>query len=86
MYSIRRAVLTALIATLTTSIAARAAGDADAELRLLREQVAALDQKIRVLERQREVDQEISTEKSKTAPLVSIDANGLTVNRPTPTL
>jgi phosphate-selective porin OprO/OprP len=79
MYSIRRAVLTALIATLTTSIAARAAGDADAELRLLREQVAALDQKIRVLERQREVDQEISTEKSKTAPLVSIDANGLTV-------
>jgi phosphate-selective porin OprO and OprP len=42
-------------------------------------QVEALDQKIRVLERQRELEREAEAEKAKTLPTVSLGANGLVV-------
>lgn len=68
-----------LFASTIVSLAVLAADDTDTQLRQLREQLAALDQKIRTLERQREVDQEVAAEKAKSQPLATIDDKGLTV-------
>jgi len=67
-----------LVASTIVSVAVLAADDTEAQLRQLREQLSALDQKIRTLERQREVDQEMAAEKAKSQPLVTIDDKGLT--------
>ncbi len=68
-----------LFASTIVSLAVLAADDTEAQLRQLREQLSALDQKIRTLERQREVDQEIAVDKAKAQPLATIDDKGFTI-------
>ena len=75
--SYRRAA--SILAGTLTSLAVIAADDTEAELRQLREQLSALDQKIRVLERQREVDQEVAAEKAKAQPVTTIDEHGFAI-------
>lgn len=67
-----------LLATLLTgtgTVAVRADGNTD-EINLLKQQVQELDQKIRILERDREIDQDAAKEAAKTAPQISLGANG----------
>ena len=55
-----------------------AKADETAEIiKTLREQIDALDQKVRVLERKRELDQDASVEVAKAAPRITIGNNGL---------
>ena len=55
-----------------------ARADETAEIiKSLREQIDALDQKVRVLERKRELDQDSSKEAAKAAPVVTIGNSGL---------
>src|SRR5580704_12858248 len=42
-----------------------------------KEQVQDLDQKVRILERQRELDQQAAADAAKTAPRITLGANGL---------
>src|SRR5579862_8135885 len=44
-----------------------------------RQNIERLDQKVKVLERERELDQEAQSEKNKAAPTVSLGLNGLVV-------
>lgn len=69
----------AILSSTAAASAIWAASDTEAELRQLREQLTALDQKIRVLERQREVDQEIAVEKAKSNPVAAVDERGFTI-------
>jgi phosphate-selective porin OprO/OprP len=55
-----------------------AADDADA-IEALKQQIQLLDQKVRVLERKREIDQDAADAKAKTATSVSAGANGFTI-------
>lgn len=70
---------TTILAGTLTTFSAFAADDTESELRQLREQLSALDQKIRVLERQREVEHEVAAEKSKSQPVTTIDDKGFTI-------
>lgn len=67
--------LTAVVAAQLASIA-HAADDADIEA--LKQQIHELDQKVRVLERQRENDQEEQAAARQAAPKLSLGANGFT--------
>ena len=53
-----------------------AAGDDAARIRELERRLEELDQKYRVLERRLEIEGEAAAEKAKTAPSMSIGANG----------
>src|SRR6266498_888787 len=68
---------TVLVVTLSvaTGTKVRAQVSTD-DIKALREQIEALDQKVRVLERQRELDAEDATAKAKDVPQVSIGQNG----------
>ena len=55
-----------------TSLAA-----SDLELEQLKKQIQDLDQKVRVLEREREIDQDSATALAKTAPKIVIGGNGV---------
>src|SRR5271154_5189035 len=48
----------------------------DADLAALKQQLSDLDQKVRVLEREREIDTDNATAAAKTQPTVSLGANG----------
>ena len=48
----------------------------DADLAALKQQLADLDQKVRVLEREREIDTDAATTAAKAAPKISLGANG----------
>ncbi len=48
----------------------------EAEIEALKAQVQALDQKIRILERERELDQQGAADKAATLPQITIGANG----------
>jgi phosphate-selective porin OprO/OprP len=48
----------------------------DADLAALKQQLSDLDQKVRVLEREREIDGDTSAAAAKTAPKLSLGANG----------
>jgi phosphate-selective porin OprO and OprP len=61
---------------LATSVASAFGADDTARIQELEKRLEELDQKYRVLERRLEIDQEAATEKSKTAPAVSIGAQG----------
>ena len=67
-----------LIAAAFTSICVTApvfAAD-DADLATLKKQLAELDQKVRILEREREIDQEGMAAAAKTSPKISLGASG----------
>lgn len=49
-------------------------------IKALRQQIDSLDQKVRVLERKRELDQEVSVEAAKVAPRIVIGNSGLSVS------
>src|SRR5882724_7185286 len=49
-------------------------------IKSLREQINALDQKVRVLERNRELDQDAVNEAAKTAPQIVLGENGLAIS------
>ena len=55
------------------------AEDVTEVIKALRQQIDALDQKVRVLERKRELDQDTSTEAAKAAPRITIGNNGLNI-------
>jgi len=52
---------------------------ASSDVPALIKRIDELEQKVKVLERNRELDQDASTEKAKTTPTVSLGANGLIV-------
>jgi phosphate-selective porin OprO and OprP len=51
--------------------------DAATDIEALKRQIQELDQKVRILERKQEIDEEAATEKTKQASSVSLGANGL---------
>jgi phosphate-selective porin OprO/OprP len=55
------------------------AGDNNEMLDSLRKQLQELDQKVRILERKAELEEEVNIEKSKTTPIVSMGTSGLQV-------
>jgi phosphate-selective porin OprO and OprP len=54
------------------------ATDSDTDINTLEQQIHDLDQKVRILERQRELDQEDAAKSAKTQPLVKLDGSGFT--------
>ncbi|TAK94999.1 MAG: porin [Verrucomicrobia bacterium] len=68
--------LAGLAVAAVVALAAPAFADDAAEIKALREQIEALDQKVRALERKRELEVEEATVKSKNAPQISIGQNG----------
>jgi phosphate-selective porin OprO/OprP len=75
----RLAAVAAVIGTQFHAPHARAADVSNENVQALIDRVKELEQKVKVLERNREVDQEITTEKGKAAPIVTLGANGLVV-------
>jgi phosphate-selective porin OprO/OprP len=72
-----------LIATVVGSLAAGQTVKADDTLdgiKALREQIEELDQKVRVLERKRELDQDAAVETAKTTPRIAVGNSGLSVS------
>ena len=55
------------------------AQEASEDLPSLKQQIEALDQKVKVLERKRELEQEATAEKSRSTPVVSLGAGGFQV-------
>ena len=72
--------MSVLLAVLVASGAGRPVrAEDDTEIIQLKEQIEQLDQKVKVLERKRELEQENAFEKSRGGPRVSLGANGLSV-------
>lgn len=77
---LKLALLPALLAgSLATSSLLYADETADT-IHALKKQIEELDQKVRILERKREIDVETTSSKTPTGPRVELGANGLTVN------
>jgi phosphate-selective porin OprO/OprP len=74
----RLAVFVSTAGTLWALSPSTAAQETDSS-EALKAQIRELDQKLRVLERKLELQQETATEKAKTAPVVSAGASGITV-------
>ena len=73
---------TLLLAGIVSGLAfapAAKADDTTEVIKALRQQIDALDQKVRVLERKRELDQDVSTEAANTVPRITIGNNGLNI-------
>lgn len=68
--------LLATAPALTFSAVAQSSPDT---IEALKQQIQELDQKVRVLERKRELDQDTSAEKAKTTPVISAGANGFSL-------
>jgi phosphate-selective porin OprO/OprP len=66
----------AVVSPLASGIQAQETAE---DLSSLKRQIEALDQKVRVLERKRELEQEATVEKSRSAPVVSLGAGGFQV-------
>jgi phosphate-selective porin OprO/OprP len=75
----RLAAVAAVIGTQVYAPQARAEDVSNETIQALIDRVKELEQKVKVLERNREVDQEITTEKGKAAPIVTLGASGLVV-------
>jgi phosphate-selective porin OprO/OprP len=52
----------------------------DDQIKALKEQIDKLAEKVRILERERGVDQEVEAAKAKDAPKISVGANGLSIS------
>ncbi len=76
-----RHVSLSLIVAALTALGCSAVGRAadPTEIDQLKNQIEQLDQKLRILERKRELEQESATEKAKSAPSVSLGSSGLEV-------
>src|SRR5438093_4623619 len=61
---------------LASLIRAVAADDPADTIKALQQRIEQLDQKVRILERKNELEQDAAAEKSKAAPRISIDAGG----------
>ncbi len=72
-------VVLAVAATQTLLRPAWADETAD-EISSLKKQIEALDQKVRILERKQELEQEATAERAKTAPLVSAGVSGFSIS------
>ena len=57
-----------------------AATNNDAEIEILKQEIQELDQKVRVLARERELDQEANAGATKTAPTISVGLGGFTAS------
>ena len=68
----------AAASTVTNSAPGGATAPTEADSVLIR-RIDELEQKVKILERNREVDQEVTTEKSKELPVVSLGGDGLVV-------
>src|SRR5512145_3226989 len=69
--SLKNAVIPALLASGLTATPAVGADASSESIWDLKKQIEELDQKVRVLERKQELDQEASTEKAKSAAIVT---------------
>ena len=65
-----------IAAILGAQLSLAAFGASDLELEQLKKQLAELDQKVRILEREREIDGDAAAAKAATAPKLSLGANG----------
>ena len=68
-----------LSALLGTQFATAAFAAEDADLAALKKQLAELDQKVRILEREREIDGDAAAAAAKAAPKISLGASGFTL-------
>jgi phosphate-selective porin OprO and OprP len=84
MPSFHQAYRTLLVAVGFTAVATNSsfADSRDDEIRLLREQIQQLDQKLRVLERKQELKDEEATAASKSAAKVTVNDRGFTLASP----
>jgi phosphate-selective porin OprO/OprP len=80
MYPIRSRVLAAALAA--GAVLASSSVFADDDISQLKEQLEKLDQKIRVLERQKELDKEAAVTKAKETPTVSTGKDGFWLRSP----
>lgn len=67
----------AVVAAAGTTVRAQDSSD---QIKALREQIDALDQKVRILERQQELNTQAAETKSKDLPNVTLNSSGLTVS------
>jgi len=65
-----------IAAVVLVQLALPAFAASDLELEQLKKQIAELDQKVRILEREREIDQDGASAVAKVAPKISIGGNG----------
>lgn len=72
--------LPVLIVGLAALTIASAADDPADTIKALQQRIEQLDQKVRILERKDELEQDAATEKSKAAPRISIDAGGFSAS------
>ena len=72
---LKNKITVALISAELVSVA-QAVEISDADFAALKKQLADLDQKVRVLEREREIDGEVAAAAAKTAPKITLGANG----------
>src|SRR5437868_3486783 len=70
-------VVAALLSAQTGYVLAQ---DRDEELKRLKEQLQELDQKVRILERNKELETDAADAKSKTLPTLNLGAGGLNVS------
>src|SRR5260370_33894585 len=75
----RWAAVAALISALVYVPNGRAQDASKEDINKLLQRIGELEQKVKVLERNREVDQDIAAEKAKTTPTVSLGAAGLVI-------
>lgn len=66
-----------LVAAVSAAAVPAAADETSDAINSLKEQIQALDQKVRILERQRELEGEAAAAKAKEAPKVTVGNNGL---------
>src|SRR5687767_4721755 len=77
--NLNRWIVTAAIASIYGTGSAVQADETADTIKTLKQQIEALDQKVRVLERKSELDKEASVEKAKTASSASVGAGGFTL-------
>lgn len=81
MSTIKPPVIRAMLAAMTLTaglIPLRAADDADAEIKALREQIRLLDQRLHQLEQKQQLKEQESTAAAKAAPKISLTDKGFT--------
>lgn len=78
--NIRRWTAGALITSATLSVLPSRGEDLLPTIQALKRQIEELDQKVKILERHRELDQDTATEKAKSAVTVSAGASGFSIN------
>jgi phosphate-selective porin OprO and OprP len=78
--NLKRTLLPAALAGVLAAGTIAKADDTAGGLKALRQQIEALDQKVRILERRRELDQEAADAKSRETPRMAVSSSGLSVS------